>query len=136
MAVTLEQMQSFCTQVAAIGSVNFPALARGMGLNWFKDIQPLIESNPAFAELLKDTLNEMRFQLLQRLCEAALNGKLRSGPPVDAGAIKEMVKLIDSGAILGSVGEGGLGKREPNASDISEHLKRLNLGVDNDKKDN
>lgn len=136
MAITLEEMQKFCTQVAAMGNINLPAIARGMGLSWFKDIQPVIESNPEFGEMLKNTLNEMRFELLQRLCEAALNGKLRSGPPVDAGAIKEMVKLIDSGAILGSVGEGGLGKREPNASDINEHLKRLNLGVDDDKKNN
>ena len=123
MAATQEQLEKFVQQVRAGRSVEFPSVARSVGLNWFKDVKPLLETNPIFYEALQEVLEEMKYELYQCLLKTGRDGK--SGRPPEIAYIKEVIKFIDSGAILGKstagLGEGG-------DAGLAEHLEALLKG--------
>ncbi len=126
--LTNEQLANFIKQCRTLKSLNFPDIARGLNMNWFKDIKPLLESDKTFLLQMQELVEEMRYHLIGKLQQTALQGKL-PGRPVEVGMIKEMIRLIDQGAILGKMRAEDSESREPEMSDVeeAEHKKRLGL---------
>ena len=128
----LESMSTerFVHQVRSSRSIDFPSIARSLDLDWFTDIKPKINTDPLFASNLRKVLEELRYELMQKILDVGMNGKKGTGRDPEITYINAIIKHIDSGALLGESTEdfsGGLSDR-----DMERHLKRLNiLGDDN-----
>ena len=124
--LTEAELRSFLSQVLAAETVFFPQLAIKMGFNWFKQIKPRLQES-WFRDEFDETLEVVKFSLIQRMHETALKGTLPGKVPPAAVHIKEMIKLIDSGALLGRA------RAEKEGSDFNpeqEALHRKRLGIE------
>lgn len=126
--MNIEKLQKFLARVKAANSINFPLIASELGTDWFTEIKPFIEKDAEALRLIQQTIEELKYDLLQNIFKSALNGKMRSGFNLDTTATTAAIKLIDSGALLGAqktveseVDEG------PSDEEINRHLERLNI---------
>jgi hypothetical protein len=124
--LTDAELRSFLSQVLAAESVFFPQLAIKLGFNWFKQIKPRL-SDAWFREEFDETLEVVKFSLIQRMHETALKGTLPGKVPPAAVHIKEMIKLIDSGALLGRA---RVEKEESTFDPEQEAIHRKRLGIE------
>lgn len=116
----------FISQVRAAKSINFPLVAKELGLNWFKELKPLLKSDKEFLSGLEETIEEIRYHLLSLVFKAANDGKQGVGKDPDVHTINAAIKHIDSGALLGIASDdaGGSGLTE---EQLKKHLERLNM---------
>jgi len=118
-------LQAFCDTLSQSKSINLPMVAATLGLDFFKQIKPEIESNDEFRESLGRTLEILKYELSQRLLEAALNGRPKNRPAPEISYINAIIKIIDSGTLLGvKPMEAQMGE---DSSGFEEHKKRLGL---------
>jgi hypothetical protein len=123
MAVTEEQIAQFIGQLRELQSLDFPFVARAIGLNWFTDLAPLKDTHPTFRSLMEEYLQEVKFSLLQRVHRVGREGKRPGGGDAEVSHINAIIKFIDSGAILGSSAKSGTKVFSP--EEERAHLKRL-----------
>lgn len=112
MITALKQKKSdFLKQIKLTESIDFPSIAILVKSDWFKELKPEVEKDPAFKKELEQILEGYRYSMLQKVFNIALNGKTAGyGKNPELSHVREVVKLIDSGIILGKVeseSEGG-----------------------------
>lgn len=131
MKVTKEQLSDFVKQLIISQSLDFPSVARSQGLNWFKDLLPLLTTNLDFRASIEEALSDFKYALLNGIFQIAHDGKPRTGRVVEISYVKEIIKYIDSGALFGAVKE----EKEPEVDEetIQRHLARLNLKGSNNE---
>lgn len=119
-------LKAFCEAVRRERSINLPGVATNLGYDFFKQIKPEIESNEKFREQLSKVLEELKYELTQRVLEAALNGRPKNRPAPEISYIKAITQIIDSGTLLGVKPRDNDGGSD-GSDDIEEHKKRLGL---------
>jgi hypothetical protein len=129
MPPTPDQARHFIAQCLASQSIDFPDVAYTQKLSWSRDLKPLL-SEPWFREEMEEMLEKVKFKLANQSYQAAVNPKPGAIPPPVA-HMKEMMKLIDSGVLLGAP------EKEEEASEVNpeeerRHLKRLGLVTSED----
>lgn len=125
-------LKRFIGQIRASKSIDFPALALSQGVNWFDDLRPLLKVEPAFKAAMQEALLEIKYSLLQGILEVAQEGKPRNGVFSEITYVNAIIKLIDSGVVLGMDKEEK--PEEPaDMNAIDDLLKRINR---NDSKKN
>lgn len=129
MEVGKDTLTKFIQQCLKLESVDFHDIAYSMNMSWTRDFKPLLQE-PWAKEALEDMLEKMKFKLINRLYTAAVKGVPAGKVPPPAAHIKEMIKIIDSGLLLGKQESGEEGAKEPAMSEEEErrHKKRLGLG--------
>lgn len=121
-----DQLKKFVEQVRTRQGIDFPLIANKMGLSWVRDIQPQLRTNPEFLAAMQEVLQELKYSLLQSLFTVARDGKSRGGSSGEPTHIREIIKHIDAGTLLGA----GMVPDEPGekAEDPAlarERLKRM-----------
>jgi len=111
----------FLKQLRITQSIGFPQVARKAGLD-FADIHHLMRTDAGFVDEINLVLQEIKYDLLDKLLEVARSGKSQYGSKPDAASIKAVIAAIDSGVLTGSVGESGPG--EDGEEDL---MKRLGI---------
>ena len=124
-----ETLIQFVNQVRALGSVDFPDVARGMGFNWFRDIKPELDKNPEFRALLEEVLGEIKYELYQCILKIGKDGKKRNGRDPEITYINAIIKHIDTGALLGKSTESIAQGLSPE----QERVHLLRLGYDEEQ---
>lgn len=127
------KLKKFFSQIRAASSIDFPDLARDAGLSWFRDLQPLLETDPEFKAQMEEYLTELRYYLLQIMNKLALYGKQR-GKVHDTASIKAMISTIDSGVLLGRAMKDEVVVETIDEERLAEHLKRLGIGGNDEQK--
>lgn len=112
----------FLKQLRVTQSIGFPHVARAAGLD-FAEVHKLMRTDPAFVDAINLVLQEIKYDLLDKLLEVARSGKSQYGSKPDAAAIKAVIAAIDSGVLTGSVGESG-----PSEDGDGDLMKRLGIG--------
>lgn len=118
----------FIIQLRLTQSIGFPYVARAAGLD-FAEVHKLMRTDPAFVDSINLVLQEIKYDLLDKLLEVARSGKSQYGSKPDAAAIKAVIAAIDSGVLTGSVGDSG-----PSEDGDGDLMKRL--GIDGGGDDN
>lgn len=116
----------FIAHCKRMKSFNFPDVARGLNMNWHKDLKPLIDKDPEFKEAISELGEELKYELLQTMLTIAMKGKLPGRSP-EIGALKEMIKLLDQGIIGGKQREEK--EQEPALSEEQEEARLKRLGI-------
>ena len=122
----------FCKNIQSSKCINFPKLARGMGLDYFADIEPMLSQDTDFAHALRSALKEIKFDLMDKVLEVAKDGKALNGPTPELSYVNAIIKHIDSDSIISEMKE----EEKPQeaqgmtAEQMNEHLKRLGLNHD------
>lgn len=124
--VTKEQLQNFIKQCLILNSLDFPEVAYSQQLSWNKDIKPQLKDE-WFKEEMEEMLERVKFKLIKKLHEAAINGALPGRPTPNSAHIKEMMKLINSGVLLGDEGEGEALDEGFSPEEEERHLTRLGI---------
>ena len=117
----------FLKQLRVTQSIGFPHVARAAGLD-FAEVHKLMRTDPAFVDAINLVLQEIKYDLLDKLLEVARSGKSQYGSKPDAAAIKAVIAAIDSGVLTGSVGESG-----PSEGGDGDLMKRLGIGGEDEK---
>lgn len=121
MSLTKDQT-TFMNQCRASGEINFPRIAHKLRLNWTK-LKGELDSSPEFKMEMEEYLEELKFDLLQKVLEVGLVGKVRGGGSPELSYVNAILRHIDGGGILGKMQDsGGIDEER-----LSEHLKRFNL---------
>lgn len=111
----------FLKQLRVTQSIGFPHVARAAGLD-FAEVHKLMRTDPAFVDSINLVLQEIKYDLLDKLLEVARSGKSQYGSKPDAAAIKAVIAAIDSGVLTGSVGDAG-----PSEDGDGDLMKRLGI---------
>lgn len=121
---TKDELDKFLNQVRALQDIHFPDAAKLVGLNYHKDIKPELEKRGWFYVKMLEVLEEIKFHLLGKLLKTAKLGRGVDAP--DPTSINAIIKLIDSGALLGIKPEVEVPIKE-NSSLSEEELRKLGL---------
>lgn len=124
MTTRQDQLDKFVKAIRVTQSVNFPKLAKDVGLSFTSDILPALRGTGPLRAQVQEVLIEIKYELLNHSLEMAKAGKSKYGTSPDAAAIKAMIGHIDSGVLLG-----GDSEDHANGADISNHLDRLGLAT-------
>lgn len=120
----------FLSKVREGVSINFPAIARQIGSNWFKEIKPELAKDANKRMSLEEVIEEIRYTLLQEALEVARLGKGDDGRTPELSYINAVIKQIDSGTLLNLSGPiAPIESADPELE--KKHLSRL--GVSNAK---
>lgn len=124
-----KQFQLFVEEVRSTGRVDLASAAANVGLNWFRDIKPLILKDENKRAILEEILEGFRLELLQNIMENARNGKQSKLGGPDLASINAMIKHIDTGSILGIIKQKEEDLQEPELGGeaLIDHLKRLGI---------
>lgn len=122
---TKELLDQFVSQVTILESVDFPQIAFTMGLNWFKDLKPLLKTDTEFLQGMQEALETIKYKLYSKLLQVGIEGKGRRGATPEISYIKAIVQCIDSGMLLGQAGSEDTDQGF--TGDHNEHLKRLGI---------
>lgn len=90
------KLKSYLSKLKGSGSLNLPLVAAQCNLDYGKDIAPVLESDAEFRGAIQVYFDELRFQLLDSILDAA-----RSGVQVNVNAAKTMIGIIKKNEILG-----------------------------------
>lgn len=123
----------FLAQVKALQTVNLPKVAAMVGLSWFKDLKPMLDTNPEFKTNLEELLEEMKYNALELIQGTGRDGK-KVGRNPEITYLKAIIASIDSGELLGRASE-GKAVAEPDEVAEAARLKRLGIVKDEEKKD-
>jgi len=115
------KLKSFIEMLRGSGSLNLPFIAAKAGLDYGKDIAPLLESDAEFRSAIQVYFDELRFQLLDSILDAA-----RSGVQVNVNAAKTMIAMIKKNEILGE------DSSEKNTEQVRDILAKI-LGKDSEE---
>lgn len=119
-----EEKRQFVLRVEALEDMNFPMIAKAMGLNWFTEVKPALESDKEFKEAFMNALGMIKFSLLSSVLAVGRHGKQSSGSP-ELSYVKFIIDLIDKGGILEAAKEEV--KEVPlDAEALQRHLERIN----------
>lgn len=101
-----QSKQDFIKQLTLLQSINLPQVAKDMGLDWFNELKPEIDKDCKFKSAIEEYLERCRYEMLQKVFTVGMNGKTAGyGKSPEMSYIKEVIKFIDSGVILGKVKE-------------------------------
>lgn len=118
------KLSDFVKQVRAAQTVNLPAVARSLNMDWFREVRPELARNPQFLGAMQEVMEEIKYELMQKVLDVGLNGKRRTGKDPEISYVRAIIQFIDSGAPLGQIVD--MAGPENNV-DMERHLKRLNL---------
>lgn len=118
------ELRQFLDQALILHEVNFPVLAAKLNFNWFKQIKPRLKE-PWFKSEMEETLECIKFELISKIHTVATKGSKPGEVPPSSAHLKEMIKLIDSGALLGRAMEEKQEALSPEAE--ARHKKRLGI---------
>ncbi len=121
-----EVLDRFIQQCLKLESVDFPDVAYTLNLSWTKELKPAFKECWG-KEAMEEMLEKMKFKLVNRLYVAAVKGAPIGKVPPPAVHIKEMIKLIDSGVLLGGGSEEEAEKPVMSEEEERRHKKRLGL---------
>lgn len=126
MSKNKEQLEKFIAQCLAAKSLDFPDVAYTIGLSWSRDVKPELKE-PWFREAMEEMLEKFKYSLVQKIHTIASKGVLNGGPPPAVAHIKELIKLIDSGVLLGSVDTEEDTTKGLSPEEELRHKKRLGI---------
>ncbi len=131
------KIDQFIRQCRVSRSVNFPQVCKDLEMDWFGEIKPAIEANERYQKMVQEHLEEIRYHIISKIAETAIEGRPRNGRAPDTGSATAFMKFVDKGAILGKMPEE---KEEGKPKGLTpeeeaEHLKRLNIAGASDKDD-
>lgn len=115
--------QKFVDRVRLEKAVDFPRIARDVGLTFSVHLLPKLKVEGPLRTAVKEALVELKYELLQLSLSVAKVGRKTYGASPDPASIKMIVGLIDSGALLGEAQEA-----PEDDSNMQEHIARLGLG--------
>lgn len=115
-----EKLDKFVEEVRTLRSVDFPLVARRVGLDYFEDIEPEMES-PEFRLRVERALKEIKFELVDKALTVGRTGKDKELSP-ELSYIKQVISYIDSGILFPEK------KRDDvDQEAVNERLRRLGL---------
>jgi len=101
------QLKEFVRQCRVAKTLDFPTVANGQGWNWRTEIKPRLDDPKVawFRGEMEDFLEDMRYKLVHALHSAAIGAAPKGAMIPSAASINSMLKMIDSGILLGAVKE-------------------------------
>lgn len=98
-----DKIKMFCESLLESRSLDLPRVAELVGLNYFKDIKPRLESSDDDRQHLIETVERLRYKILDSILIVGLEGKEKFGQSPDLSALKLMLALLDNGAVVSEV---------------------------------
>ena len=98
-----DKIKMFCESLLESRSLDLPRVAELIGLNYFRDIKPRLESNDDDKQHLIETVERLRYKILDSILTVGLEGKEKYGQSPDLSALKLMLALLDNGAVVSEV---------------------------------
>lgn len=115
------QQDQFLKQCLVAVTIDFPTVAQKLQLDWFKQVKPLWEGDDDFRARMKEMLERLEYQLMQKMLDVALGGGEGNVAFLKA-TIEQIRKMIGRASE-----EENEGPREKREEVDKRHLSRLGI---------
>lgn len=132
MTIPLEKVNEFLNSVLALASIDFPAVARTVGLEWPALKSELI-SNETYNQAFDNAMEEIRYKLLDKILLTGRDGKKGMGKDPELSYLRAVIQMIDDGLLVRREKAAPTPPAEPDPEVVAEHRRRLGLNIEDKK---
>ena len=133
MTIGNDKVVEFLNSVLALTSIDFPAVAKSVGINWF-ELKDAFITNAVYMHSFDNAMEELRYKLLDKILLVGRDGKKGMGKDAELSYLKAIIQLIDEGLLVKKAKEEKKDVPvEPDPALVEEHRRRLGLTIEGDK---